>query len=121
MTPQEWIDFFKCERTTKEINKTIEREARAFLYTIPPGMTASTNELVEALFPRSVGDKSRRGDDVRLMLYKVIGRLAVHELSHCCVKGEVSKRYMGKDARPWVWFCPECCPMCGQAMPIDPA
>lgn len=91
--------------------------------TLIPGVVMSTNELVEALYPRAIADQSLKGDIARGELYKRIGQLAHDKLSDCCVKGEKKeKKYMGHVVRPWIWFCPEntdVCSHCGQTLPAS--
>ena len=123
MTPGQWNEIFSKEAglSQKAIRRRVAMEVRALLTEVAPGITLSTNELIEALYPRAVADQSLTGDTARTHLYKIVGKLAHDDLSDCCVKGEVKdKKYMGREVRPWLWFCPEdteVCKACGQLLP----
>ena len=122
MTPKQWDRLFDPESKNSyyTIKSSVMSAARGHLATVAPGIHLSTNELVEALYPRAVADQTLTGDLARAQLYKFIGRLAVDGLQDCCVKGEVTGKFMGRVKRPWLWFAPpdtELCYACGQPLP----
>ena len=120
MTPEKWNVMIGAGLPAKQIKARVGKEARAHLATLALGETITTNQLVEALYPRAVADQSRIGDDTRNAIYKFIGLLAREDMADCCMKGEVSGQFMGRPKRPWLWFSPpeqETCCMCGQVMP----
>ena len=119
MNPQQWNEL--SESGARGVfKKAVEHHTRLYLATLAPGVTLTTNQLVEALYPRNVAAQSLTGDNTRNNIYRVVGQLALEGLEDCCMKGEVSGSYFGKPKRPWIWFAPEeqprCC-MCGQTMP----
>lgn len=122
MTPQQWNKLFNSGLPAGRVANTAAVDIRAYLLALMPGVTIGTNELVEALYPRAIADQSLAGDNARHQLYKMIGKLAHDKLADCCMKGEVKeKKYMGREVRPWLWFCPEdsdCCATCGQPLPL---
>ena len=119
MTPKQWNELSEL-RSHALMKKTVEHRVRLYLATLAPGVTITTNQLVEALYPRKVADQSLLGDNTRNNIYRAISQLATTGLEDCCMKGEVSGSYFGKPKRPWLWFAPPeqavCC-MCGQIMP----
>jgi hypothetical protein len=124
LTPEKWNAFFNEEVgfSQKVLKRRVEMEVRAHLAELMPGITISTNELGEALYPRAIAEASLAGDKARTTLFKMIGVLANDALSDCCVKGEINGQFMGKPKRPWLWFCPgdtKVCPQCGQPLPSD--
>jgi hypothetical protein len=122
MDTNQWNKLLNSELPPQRITITVAMAVRTHLVALTPGMTLSTNELIEALYPRAIADQSLAGDNARTQLYKIVGKLAHDKLSDCCMKGEVKeKKYMGREVRPWIWFCPEdtdCCAVCGQPLPL---
>ena len=119
-TPKDWIELF-ANGTPKDLRAMLEHDARAYLSTLPPGITITTNKLGDVIFPRSEGEKSLAADVAMTEVYKMLQALARNEMSDCCMKGEVNGQYMGKPKRPWLWFCPEevdCCRTCGRPWPV---
>ncbi len=122
MEPEQWNKLLNSTSPPQRVHVTVALAVRGYLLELMPGITISTNELVESLYPRAIADMSLAGDNARTQLYKIIGALAHDKLSDCCMKGEVKeKKYMGRQVRPWLWFCPDgtdCCEVCGQPLPL---
>lgn len=127
MLPSEFevlIDRHREDYDLHEVRAVVALNAREHLATIAPGLMTTTDNLIEALYPRKLAEQSLRGDRTRFALSKLLLDCAKKELSDCCVKGEVNGQYMGKPKRPWLWFYappPETCPHCGQPMPVEVA
>jgi hypothetical protein len=123
MTPTEWNMVLRAIVPTVHAKKNVHEQARAYLTTLPQGETIGTNELIEAMYPRDVADKSLEGDEARTRIYALLAKLALDDMHDCCTKGEATgKKFMGRPARPWLWHAPkvkECCVMCGQVLPED--
>jgi hypothetical protein len=124
MTLGEWKELLHPvigEMDKKKVRAIVAANAREYLATVAPGITISTGDLLEAMYPREIAEQSLRGDRTRNALSHQLLECAKKELADCCVKGEVSGQYMGKPKRPWVWFAGtrELCPHCSQPMPIQ--
>jgi hypothetical protein len=121
LEPKEWDMVLRPLVPTHHAKKVIGEHARALLTDLLPGEILTTNQVVEALYPRDVADKSLTGDVARTRMYQLLAALAVDGLHDCATRGEpTAKKYMGRPTRPWLWHAPkvkESCPMCGQHMP----
>ncbi len=120
-TPQQWELLLDKEKSTGTMKNKIARHARAHLSTLAEGVTISTNQLGEALYPRAE-QSSPKSDLIRIRLYKILMQLAQGGMADCCMRGEVNGMYFGKPRRPFIWFCPpetELCCMCGQPIPLE--
>lgn len=117
MTPKEW-NILYCGANVSQFRKAVENAARIHLATVIESI--STEQLVEALYPRETADLSLTGDTTRKHIYTALSKLAVNGLEDCCMKGGVNGQFMGKPKRPWLWFSSgnvELCPHCNQIMP----
>ena len=119
LTPQEWKEMIESDEVkVKDIKRVLIREIQSYLADLAPGMTVSTNHVVQAFFPSDFAALSRSNHDAQKNLSLLILQIAASgAMDDCCVRGEVNGQYMGKPKRPWIWFAPverECCPMCGQ-------
>ena len=123
LKPSEWDTILRAIVPTVHAKKVVHEQARAFLQAMDQGETISTNNLVEAMYPREIADKSLAGDEARSRIYAMLAKLALDDMHDCCTKGEPDgKKFMGRPVRPWLWHAPkakECCPMCGQVMPEE--
>lgn len=124
LTTDEWNNFMSPEAKfpPRMLKKRVRKEVREYLSTLAPGITISTHELGEALYPQAVAVQTLRGDMTRHKIFEIIGKLANDGLDDCCVKGPVNGKFMGKPKRPWLWFCPpdeKICPTCGQDLPVE--
>ena len=121
LKPEEWDMVMRPLVPTTHAKKVVAEHARAFLQSQHHVLT--TNQLVEALYPRAVADQSLAGDEARDRIYKLLAALAVDDLHDCAQRGEPDgRKFMGRPTRPWLWHAPkakESCPMCGQSMPED--
>jgi hypothetical protein len=116
MTPLEWEIRLHKEQKWGNAYPHVEREVRAYLNTLAAGVTISTNQLVEALYPVA----SVRGEgNGRQRIYEALkathhGRPAM--LEDCRMRGPVKKIHGGIKGRPWLWHKPTprlvCCPNC---------
>ena len=121
VTLEQWNTMLSSDNLARG-KKMLAIEARRVLLDLGEGDTLSTNDLVEAIYPRAVADQTLAGDIARTQVYKLISALALTDLSDCCEKGEPNGQYMGKPKRPWIWFKPvgcEICCMCGQVVHHD--
>ena len=121
LDPAEWNMVLRPIVPTSHAKKVVAENAREHLATLEQGKTISTNDLVEALYPRVIADLSLAGDEARMRIYKLIGALALDGMTACATRGEPDgKKYMGRPSRPWLWHAPkirETCCMCGQVLP----
>lgn len=121
VTYEQWNDMLGSENLARG-KRVLAVEARRVLLELGEGETMATNALVERIYPRAVADQTLAGDIARTQMYKLIGVLALTDLSDACEKGEPNGQYMGKPKRPWIWFKPigsEICCMCGQVVHHD--
>jgi hypothetical protein len=122
LTWQEWNALCTKEVPGKKRRQAVSKYARQYLLALTPGITISTNELGEALYPREVGERNVTNDNARTEIFRQLGLLAKDGLDDCCIKGEVCGQFMGRPRRPWLWFCPEdqeLCAACGQVVVAD--
>jgi hypothetical protein len=121
MTPAEWDVLLRSDARKTVAYAHVAEAARAVLVKLDAGATLSTNDLVEALYPRAVADKSLAGDNARGRIYKALADAATRSLKDCATKGPPEgKKFMGRPVRPWIWHAPkelDVCVHCGQFMP----
>ncbi len=126
ITPEKWNRIFdpKIPAKPRFLKARVAGEARRYLNSLAPGMMIGTHELVEALYPIRLAERSLAGDRARTGIFALLALLARKGLDDCCIKGEgTGKKYMGHIVRPWIWFCPddtEYCKKCGQIIPPKP-
>lgn len=121
-TPEGWNALITAEVPTARFRERVAHCARMYLASLEEGVTISTEQLVEHLYPRAIADQTLAGDTARKRIYMSLAKLAPIGLEDCCVKGEVNGQFMGKPKRPWRWFSPgpvDVCCMCGQI--VQPA
>jgi hypothetical protein len=121
MTPAQWNAYIALDAPPIRFRRAVEHAARVHLSTLATDERISTEELVEALYPRDVAKGTLAGDTARTNIYAALARLAQGGLEDCAVKGEVNGMFMGKPKRPWLWFSPgdvEVCYACGQIIPV---
>lgn len=120
MQPKEWDELFTSDVSVKKVQHIVMQQVRIHLATLAPGVTLSTTELVEALYPLKVAERSVQGDNSRATIFKIVGKLAREGLEDCCMKSDKpSGTFMGRPRYPWLWFCPaedKLCPTCGQLL-----
>ena len=119
-TTQQWNALVTADVKPSRFRDAVAHNARVYLAGLGEGEQISTEQLVEALYPRSVAVQTLTGDTARTSIYAAISKLAVMGLEDCCVKGEVNGNYMGRPKRPWLWFSPgpvDVCSKCGQVVP----
>ena len=122
IAPKEWDMVLRPVVPTVHAKKVIHEQARAYLLTLAQGETFSTNDLVEALYPREIADKTLGGDLARTRIYTLLAKLALDDMHDCCTKGEPEGMFMGRPKRPWHWHAPkqrEVCCLCGQHLPEE--
>lgn len=123
LEPIEWAMVLRPIVPTIHAKKVVAENVRETLATLEHGVSISTNDLIEALYPREEADKSLAGDEARMRLYKLVAILALSDLADCATRGELSgKKFMGRPVRPWMWHRPkvrEMCCLCGQLLPED--
>lgn len=124
LEPKEWNMVLRAIVPTSHAKKVVAENAREYLLTLGGyKKTISTNELVEALYPREEADKSLEGDEARMRIYKLIQMLALDGMTDCATRGEPDgKKFMGRPVRPWLWHAPktrEVCCLCGQVLPEE--
>ena len=123
LEPKEWDMVLRPIVPTSHAKKVVSDNAREYLNGFAQGVYISTNDLVEALYPRVIADLSLAGDEARARIYKVLAMLALDGMTDCATRGEPDgKKYMGRPSRPWLWHAPktrEICCMCGQVLPEE--
>ena len=125
MTPLEWEVACHRDRRWGEAYAVVEREARAHLATLAPGVTISTNQLVERLYPVAGVRGEGQGRQRIYTALKASRKGQPMLLTDCRTKGPLKRIMGGIKARPWVWHRPEvpaprmiCCPNCLTEFPL---
>lgn len=90
------------EVSWREFYPHVEAEAKAILSPLAEGITLTTNELAERIWPRH---ESRGADDQkrRQRVYRALFALAENGLAVYCTRQAPEKRPGGTLARPYAW------------------